>query len=80
VLDAFFFKMLLAALAGWLDQWQQDALAYLIEENRIQRGHVPGRLRLTDEERRRLAVRGYRLVRRRLRDRGPSSRRTPTRW
>jgi hypothetical protein len=49
--------MLLTALAGWIDQRQQDALTYLIEENRILRGHAGGRIRLTDEERRRLAVR-----------------------
>jgi putative transposase len=60
--------MLLAVLAGWLDQRQQDSVAYLIEENRILRGHVRGRLRLTDEERRRLARHGHRLGRRRLRD------------
>jgi hypothetical protein len=30
--------MFLAALAGWLDQRQQAAVAYLIEENRILRG------------------------------------------
>ena len=35
-------RMLLAALAGWLDRRQQDAVAYLIEENRILRGHVRG--------------------------------------
>jgi hypothetical protein len=35
--------MLLAALVGWLDQRQQDAVAYLLEENRILRGHVRGR-------------------------------------
>ena len=58
--------MLVAALAGWLDQRQQDAVAYLIEENRILRGHVRGRIRLTDEERRRLARHGQRLGRRRL--------------
>ena len=68
MLDAFLFRMVLAALAGWLDQRQRDAVAYLIEENRVLRGHVPGRLRLTDEERRQLAVHGYRLGRRRLRD------------
>jgi len=50
--------MLLGILVGWLDQRQQDAAAYLIEENRVQRGHLPGRLRLTDEERRRLAAHG----------------------
>jgi hypothetical protein len=32
VSDAFSFRMLLAALVGWLDQRQQDAVAYLIEE------------------------------------------------
>jgi transposase InsO family protein len=58
--------MLLAALVGWLAQRQQDAVAYLIEENRILRGHVHGRIRLTDEERRRLARHGHRLGRRRL--------------
>jgi transposase len=68
VVDAFAFRMLLAALVGWLDQRQQDAVAYLIEENRILRGHVRGRIRLTDEERRRLAMHGHRLGRRRLRD------------
>ena len=49
MLDALSFRMLLAALVGWLDQRQQDAVAYLIEENRILRGHVRGRIRLTDE-------------------------------
>jgi putative transposase len=58
--------MLLAALVGWLDQRQQAAVAYLAEENRILRAHVRGRLRLTDEERRRLAGHGHRLGRRRL--------------
>jgi hypothetical protein len=52
VLEAFSFRMLLAALVGWLDQRQQDAVAYLIEENRILWGHVRGRIRLTDKERR----------------------------
>jgi hypothetical protein len=68
VVDAFAFRMLLDALVGWLDQRQQDTVAYLIEENRIQRGYVRGRMRFTDDERRRLAMRGHRLGRRRLRD------------
>jgi transposase InsO family protein len=68
VFDAVSFRLLLAALVGWLDQRQQDRVAYLIEENRILRGHVRGRIRLTDEERRRLAVHGHRLGRRRLQD------------
>ena len=68
MLDALSLRLLLAALVGWLDQRQQEAVAYLIEENRILRGHVRGRIRLTEEERRRLAVHGHRLGRRRLRD------------
>jgi len=44
-------------------------LAYLVEENRILRRQVGGRrLRLTDDDRRRLAARAYRLGRRALRD------------
>ena len=58
--------MLLAALVAWLDQRQQGAVAYLIEENRILRSHLCGRIRLTDEERLRLARHGHRLGRRRL--------------
>jgi hypothetical protein len=41
-------------------------VAYLIEENRILRGQVRGRIRLTDDERRRLARHVHRLGRRRL--------------
>src|SRR6266705_4451997 len=56
------------AVATWWAEQRQEAVAYLIEENRILRGHVRGRIRLTDEERRRLAMHGHRLGRRRLRD------------
>jgi putative transposase len=66
VLNATSLRWLLAALVGWLDQRQQQAVAYLTEENRILRGHVRGRLRLTDEERQRLARHGHQLGRRRL--------------
>ncbi len=60
-------RFLLAALVGWLDHRQQEALAYLIEENRILRGQLHGRrVRLSDDERRQLAVRGHRLGRRGL--------------
>ena len=62
-------RVLFAALVGWLDHRQQEALADLIEENRILRGQLRGRrLRLTDEERRRVAMRGQRLGRRALSD------------
>src|SRR5262245_29946046 len=46
--------MLLMVLTGWLDRREQEALAYLIEENRLLR--------------RRLAVRAFRVGRRVLRD------------
>jgi transposase InsO family protein len=68
VVDVFSLRFLLAALVGWLDRQQQGALAYLIEENCILRGQLRGRrLRLSDDDRRRLAVRGHRLGRRGLR-------------
>jgi hypothetical protein len=68
VADAFPLRVLLAALIGWLDRRQQDTVAYLIEENRILRKQLQSRrLRLSDEERCRLAIRGHRLGRRTLR-------------
>src|SRR5713101_3567029 len=61
-------RFMLMAVAGWWRGQQQEAMAYLIEENRILRGQLRGRrLQLTDDERRRLAVRGHRLGRRGLR-------------
>src|SRR5690242_3763513 len=46
-------------------------LAYLVEENRLLRRQLGGRrLRLTDDDRRRLAARAYRLGRAALRDIG----------
>ena len=57
-----------AVLIGWLDREERDALAFLIEENRILRAPLGGRrLRLTDDDRRRLAVRAFRVGRRVLR-------------
>ena len=67
MVDVPFLRFLLAALVGWLDRQQQDGLAYLLEENRILRGQLRGRrLRLTDEDRCRLARRGRPLGRRLL--------------
>ena len=57
--------MWLGVLIGWLDRHERDALAYLMEENRILRAQLGGRrLRLSDDDRRRLAVRAFRLGRR----------------
>src|SRR2546427_2497634 len=55
------------AVAGWWADERQASVAYLIEENRILRARLCGRIRLTDEERRRLAVHGHRVGRRQLR-------------
>jgi putative transposase len=59
-------RLFVMAVAGlWADQ-RQASFAYLSEENRILRAHLRGRIRLTDDERRRLAVLGHRVGRRRL--------------
>ena len=56
------FRLLLICLAGWLNQQQQDAIEYLQEENRVLREQLSGkRLRFSDDQRRRLAVRAKRL-------------------
>jgi transposase InsO family protein len=65
VIDLALVRIFLAALSGWVDHQQQDVIAYLIEENRTLRAQLGGRrLRVTDEQRRRLARRGKRLGRR----------------
>ena len=65
MIDLALVRVFLATLSGWLAHQQQDVIAYLIEENRTLRGQLNGRrLRVTDEQRRRLARRGKRLGRR----------------
>jgi putative transposase len=60
-------KVLIAMVAGWVQRHQQQAIAYLIEENRVLTAQLGGhRLRLTDTERRRLAAVAYPLRRERL--------------
>ena len=54
-------------MAGWLNRHQEDLIEYLREENRVLREQLGSRpLRLTNAQRRRLAVRGKRLGRRAL--------------
>src|SRR4249920_624518 len=56
-------------VTGWLDRREREAVAYLIEENRCLRRQLgTRRLRLTDDDRRRLAARAYRLGRAALRE------------
>jgi hypothetical protein len=62
-------EFLLLLFAGWASRRQRDVIDYLKLENRILREHLQGRrLQFTDDERRRLAVRGQALGRRLLRD------------
>jgi putative transposase len=57
--------LFVASLLGWLQQEQYDIIQYLREENRVLKAQLRGRrLRLTDDERRRLAGLGARLGRR----------------
>jgi transposase InsO family protein len=59
---------LIAMVTGWLQWHQQQAISYLLEENRVLKAHHDGRLRLTDTERRRLAALAHPLGRQRLRE------------
>jgi Integrase core domain len=57
--------LIVAALLGWLEREQRDVIEFLREENRVLKTQLRGRrMRLNDDERRRLAVIGYRLGRR----------------
>jgi putative transposase len=65
VLDPF--RFLLIAVAGWMNQRQLEMIEYLREENRVLREQLgERRLRLTDDQRRRLATRAKGLGRKLL--------------
>jgi len=52
-------QLLLVTLAGWINRQQNDVIAFIQEENRILKSKRMGkRGRFTDDERRRLAVKG----------------------
>ena len=60
-------QMLIFTVAGWVNRHQQDMIAYLVEENRVLKEQLHGRrLRLTDDQRRRLAAKAKRLGRQAL--------------
>ncbi len=64
-------QLLLVTLAGWVNRNQQDVITYIQEENRILKSKFKGkRIRFTDDERRRLAVKGKALGRKVLREVG----------
>jgi hypothetical protein len=68
VIDLAALQIVLGALSGWLDRRERETIAYLIEENRLLRRQLGRRrLRLTDDDRRRLAARAYRVGRAALR-------------
>jgi hypothetical protein len=57
MVDAVRLRILLVALAGWVNRHQLEVIAYLREENRVLKEQLAERrLPLTDAQRRRLAV------------------------
>ena len=60
-------QVLLLTVSGWVNRHQQEVIEYLVEENRVLKEQMKGRrLRLTDEQRRRLAAKGKHLGRQTL--------------
>jgi putative transposase len=60
-------QFILVAIAGWMNQRQQQTIEYLREENRVLREQLGNRrLRFNDDQRRRLAVRAKGLGRKLL--------------
>ena len=61
------FTFLVISLAGWMNQRQQQAIEYLVEENRVLREQTGGRrIRFTDDQRCRLAAKARKLSRKLL--------------
>lgn len=60
-------QVLLLTVSGWLNRHQADVIDYLVEENRVLKEQMKGRsLRLTDDQRRRLAAKAKLLGRKAL--------------
>ena len=60
-------QVLIAMIAGWINRYQQQVIAYLLEENRILHAQLGDRrICFTDAERRRLAALAFPLGRKRL--------------
>jgi hypothetical protein len=58
-------RFMLVSVAGWMNQHQLQVIDYLREENRVLREQLGGRrLRLSDDQRRRLAAKAKLLGRR----------------
>jgi putative transposase len=57
-------SFLVVSLAGWLNQHQQNVIAYLMEENRVLREQIGNRrIRFNDDQRRRLAAKAKKIAR-----------------
>jgi hypothetical protein len=63
VIDLSALQLVLLVLIGWLECQEREAIAYLIEENRLRRQLGGRRLRFTDADRRRLAALAHRVGR-----------------
>lgn len=67
-MDTILIKLVLLSVAGWMHSEQANAIAYLLEENRVLKEQLGGRrVRFTDAQRRRLAHKGKLLGRAALR-------------
>lgn len=63
MIDASASQLLLMVMTGWLARREGEIVKYLIEENRcLRRPLGTKRVRLTDDDRRRLAARAYRVA------------------
>ncbi len=52
-------QLFIVTFAGWVNRHQQKVIDDVVDENRVLKGQLRGRrLRLTDDERRRLAAKG----------------------
>ena len=65
--DTYPLRLLLLTVSGWVNREQQRVLESLVAENRVLKEQLGGRrLRLNDDQRRRLAAKGKCLGRRLL--------------
>ena len=61
------FSFLVVSIAGWMNQHQQQVIEYLMEENRVLREQMgTRRMRFSNDQRRRLAVKAKQLGRKLL--------------
>jgi len=59
LIDCLPLRALLLTVVGWVSREQQRTIEYLVQENRVLKEQLGGRrLRLTNDQRRRLAEKG----------------------